>query len=199
MVKTVGLTGGIGSGKTVISKIFSLLGVPVYNADVESKKLLMSDAKIHTALLENFGESVFTNQLPDRQKIASIVFLQPTKLEVLNAIMHPRVREHFAHWSLSHSDKPYVIQEAAILFETGQWRNFNYTVVVTAPEDIRIKRVMVRDNAGYEMVKQRIDNQWTDDQKLELSSFSIQNDDNQRLLPQVLSIHQQILQLISHG
>jgi dephospho-CoA kinase len=198
-VKTVGLTGGIGSGKTVISKIFSLLGVPVYNADFESKKLLMSDAKIHAALFENFGESVFSNQLPDKQKIASIVFSQPAKLEVLNAIMHPRVREHFTHWSLNHSEKPYVIQEAAILFETGQWHSFNYTVVVTAPENIRIKRVMARDNLAYEMVKQRIDNQWTDHQKLELSSFSIQNDDNQRLLPQVLSIHQQILQLISHG
>jgi len=198
-VITVGLTGGIGSGKTLISKIFSLLGVPVYNADKESKKLLMGDLEIHQALLTNFGEAVFTNQLPDRQKIASIVFAQPVKLEVLNRIMHPHVRQHFTEWVLLNSELPYVIQEAAILFETGQWCNFDYTVIVTAPEDIRIKRVMTRDNSTYEAVKYRIDNQWTDEQKLELASFSIQNSDNQRILPQVLSIHQQILQFINHG
>lgn len=174
MTKVIGLTGGIGSGKSTIASYFSSLGVPVYIADDEAKKILYTPDAV-TEIKEAFGEDVFTDAMPDRQKIATLVFNNPDKLKTLNSIIHPKVKEHFLAWVQNNHNAPFVIKEAAILFESGSYKDCDKIILVTAPAEVRIMRVMQRDNITREKVVERMANQWEDSKKELLSDYIIHN------------------------
>ena len=176
MTKIIGLTGGIGSGKTTIANYFRELGIPVYIADDEGKKITESP-EILKSIKTIFGEEVFDNQKLNRQKVAQIVFENPKKLKQLNAIIHPEVKKHFKNWVSQHSNTPFVIKEAAILFESGSYKDCDLVISVVAPLELRIKRVMERDLVSREEVLKRINNQLTDAKRIEKSSFVIENSD----------------------
>jgi len=175
MTKIIGLTGGIGSGKTMVAKYIESQGIPVYIADEEAKKLMESQEVI-AEIIQTFGSEVLTsdNQI-DRKLLAQWVFNQPEQLSKLNHIIHPKVKQHFNHWVLSHPEAPFVVKEAAILFETGADQDCDSVITVTAPLETRIQRVMERDQTNRESVIQRMKNQWTDEQRLAKSKYHIRN------------------------
>ncbi|MCO6146484.1 dephospho-CoA kinase [Flavobacterium sp. NRK1] len=174
--KLIGLTGGIGSGKTTIANFFKSKCVPLYIADEEAKAILFTPEVIKE-VKEAFGESVFTDGLPDRAKIAALVFKEHDKLQILNGIIHPKVLKHFKAWMKQHSNAKFIIREAAILFESGSYKDCDKIILVTAPKEVRIKRVMERDNTTREKVLERMTAQWDDEKKAALSDFIIINDD----------------------
>lgn len=174
MTKKIGLTGGIGSGKSTIAQHFKSKGIPIYIADTEAR-LIMQDAKVVEAIKNTFGTAVYENNQLVREKLASIVFNNPEKLQVLNAIVHPAVRLHFENWLLTQNEHPFIIYESAILFETGSYKDFDAIITVTAPKEIRIERVIKRDNTTAEQVSKRMEAQWTDEQRTEKSDFVIEN------------------------
>ncbi len=174
MTKIIGLTGGIGSGKTTVAKQFMDAGIPVYIADEEAKKLLDS-SDIQSQIKSVFGTEVFEDERISRSKLAQLVFNQPEKLKQLNAIIHPAVKEHFQKWLESKQSEPYVIREAAILFESGTYHDCDLIISVIAPIEDRIARVMKRDQVDRTAVLARINNQWTDEQRIEKSNFIIEN------------------------
>lgn len=174
--KIIGLTGGIGSGKTTIARYFAGQGIPVYIADEEAKKILYLPQAIRE-VKEAFGEEVFTDGQPDRKKIADAVFGNPEKLKILNAIIHPKVGDHFKQWVHNNSGKGFVIKEAAILFESGSYKDCDKIILVTAPKEIRINRVMQRDGVTEAKVLERMEAQWDDDKKKTLSDYIIENID----------------------
>lgn len=190
---TVGLTGGIGSGKSLVAKIFAHLGIPVFDADTESKKILEEDLQIRDQLTEWFGPDIYKDGRPDRQKLARMIFSNPEKLSRMNALIHPRVMDRFISWCSENQNKPYVIHEAAILFESGFYRHMNTTILVTAPEIIRIARVKQRDKTTEESIRQRMHNQWSDEQKSPLAGYIIQNDGESPLIPKILEIHNKLI------
>lgn len=175
-IEIIGLTGGIGSGKTTIARFFAEQGVPVYIADEEAKKILYQPQAMQEVKAA-FGEAVFTDGQPDRRKIADAVFGNPDKLKTLNQIIHPKVAEHFKHWVHNNSHKGFVIKEAAILFESGSYKDCDKVILVTAPKEVRIKRVMQRDGVTQEKVVERMKAQWDDDKKRQLSDYVIENVD----------------------
>lgn len=189
--KIIGLTGGIGSGKTTIANYFADLGVPVYIADTEAKKIL-NFPEVVQEILQVFGEEVFTDNIPDRKKLASVVFNNPEKLKQLNAIIHPRVRQHFIDWAEQHKKERFVIKEAAILFESGSFKDCDKVILVTAPKEVRIKRVMKRDGVSKEEVLERMKNQWDEEKKKKLSDFIIENIDLEIAKNQVNTIYKTI-------
>ena len=174
MTKTIGLTGGIGSGKTTIATYFQSKGIPIYIADDEARKIMQSDDVIQ-AIKNTFGESIFENGILVRQKLAEIVFNDPAKLKELNAIVHPAVKEHYKTWLAEKKDFPYIIYEAAILFESGSYQNFDFIISVVAPLETRIARVIKRDSASREHILKRMEAQWTDEQRISKSDFVIEN------------------------
>jgi dephospho-CoA kinase len=185
--KIIGLTGGIGSGKTTIARYFEELGIPVYIADDEAKKILYLPEvieELHTA----FGDTIFTNSIPDKAKIAALVFSDKKQLLKLNAIIHPKVANHFKNWVLSNSGKLFVIKEAAILFESGSYKDCDLVILVTAPIEVRIERVMHRDQITRDKVLQRMENQWDDEKKSSLSDFIIDNTDLETAKIQAVAI-----------
>lgn len=189
----IGLTGGIGSGKTTVAGFFSKLGVPVYIADEEAKKILNMQETI-AELHNTFGSDIFTGDLPDRKKIAGIVFNNPDKLAILNAIIHPKVQLHFMEWVNSNSTYKFIIKEAAILFESGSYKQCDKIILVTAPIETRIKRVMKRDIITREEVLQRIANQWDEKEKIKLSDFIITNTTLQHAQTQAIQVYQSLNQ-----
>lgn len=176
MTKIIGLTGGIGSGKSTVASFFKELGVPVYIADDEAKKL-MEDPEIVSKVQSVFDENVIENNALNRKKIAELVFSAPEKLKKLNSVIHPEVKKHFLSWVKLNNNHPFVIKEAAILFESGTYKDCDKIIVVTAPEAVRIQRVMSRDKVSEDQVLERIKNQWTDEKKIQLSDYVIQNTD----------------------
>lgn len=174
MTKIIGLTGGIGSGKTTIANYFREAGVPVYIADDEAKKITQTP-EILDEIKKAFGDSIFDNSILNREKLSQIVFSDPEKLKLLNSIIHPAVRKHFENWILKHENAPFVIYEAAILFESGSYKNCDSIITVTAPIETRIKRVIQRDNTTRELVLKRINAQWNDEQRISKSDFVIEN------------------------
>lgn len=174
MTKIIGLTGGIGSGKTTIANYFKELGIPVYIADVEARKISESPEIVH-AIKEIFGDEVFNNEKLDRVKVAEIVFNNQAKLKQLNEIIHPAVKKHFENWVLKHSNFPFVVKEAAILFESGAYKDCDIVISVIAPLETRIQRVIQRDGATRDDVLKRIKNQWTDEERLSKSQYVIEN------------------------
>ena len=174
MTKIIGLTGGIGSGKTTIANHFIAAGIPVYIADDEARKIMQS-AEIIKEIKDLFGNAIFENGILNREKLAQIVFSNPEKLKLLNSIIHPAVKKHFDNWVLDHKNNSFVIYEAAILFESGSYKNCDKIITVTAPLETRIKRVIQRDKTTREQVLKRINAQWNDDQRIAKSDFVIEN------------------------
>ena len=184
----VGVTGGIGSGKSTVCSLFKCLEIPIFNADEAGRLLLAEDAKVREQVKDIFGDAIIVNGKPDRKKIAEIVFNNPEKLAQLNSVIHPAVRKSYANWT-TEQKSPYLIYEAAILFETGLYKQLDFTVLVIAPEQLRINRVMQRDGIDETTVRARIKNQWSDEEKKKLANFVITNDDATPLLPQIMEIH----------
>ena len=174
--RIIGLTGGIGSGKSTIAAFYESLGVPVYIADDEAKKILYTPAAT-AELAVAFGEGILSQGRPDKAKIASIVFNDDEKLEVLNRIIHPKVRQHFKDWVATNRESPFIIKEAAILFESGSYKDCDEIILVTAPKEIRISRVMKRDKITRGQVLERMAAQWDDEKKAALSNYIIMNVD----------------------
>ena len=184
----VGLTGGIGSGKTTIAKMFNKLGIPVYTADLEAKKLTNSSEKIKKELIELLGEDAYLNDKLNKKFVANLIFNNEDLLSKVNTIIHPRVAEHFEEWYKA-QDAPYCIKEAAILFENGAYKKCDYTILITAPLEIRIDRVIKRDSSTIQEVKSRIKNQWDDAKKSLLADFIIENIDLETSQQKVNDIH----------
>lgn len=189
----VGITGGIGSGKSYVAKVFKALGVPFYDADKEAKELMNTNPEIRDALVRAFGREVYDAKgRLNRSYLASQVFKDKDKLDRLNVIVHPIVIQHGADWSVSQTF-PYSLKEAALLFESGSYKQLDYTILVTAPEDVRIARVMQRDSVSRQDVLDRMSKQLPDEEKRALADFIIVNDGVESLLPQVLPLHEQFL------
>jgi len=186
----IGLTGNIGSGKTMVCQVFAKLGVPVFNADEEAKKIL-NGSSLRPHLIEAFGSSIIdTSNQVNRKDLAKLVFSDKEQLNKLNALIHPGVRAAFQNWCLDYQKEPYIIHEAAIIFENDISYLFDKIIVVSAPKNIRLKRVVERDSVNEIEVLARMSNQW-DDRKKELAAdFNIINDGKKLILPQVIKLHQ---------
>jgi len=189
MVLKIGLTGGIGSGKTTVAKIFSLLRVPVYYADEASIRLYHSNKELKADLQSNFGDEIYKDGVLNRSKLASLVFNDPLKLAILNKLVHPLTIKDAEAW-MERQTSAYVIKEAAILFETGSAKGLDFIIGVRAPEHLRISRVMHRDSLSREEVLTRMQRQMDEDNKMRLCDFIIENNEQQLVIPQVLSLHQ---------
>ena len=194
MTKIIGLTGGIGSGKSRVASAFAALGVPCYIADKEAKKLMQESPEVKQKLSALFGDKAYQDEKLNRTHIGDIVFRDPEKLKALNAIVHPAVGRHFAHW-LALQDAPYVIKEVAILFETGGQAFVDKSLLITAPLEVRIQRVMERDGCSKEAVLARIDNQWNDEQRISLADFVLENIDWRTTEQQIQVLHSRFLSL----
>jgi dephospho-CoA kinase len=186
-----GITGGIGSGKSTVCAVFELLGVPVYYADEESKKLF-TDSSVADKVVEKFGNTILKDGKIDRKLLGSIVFNDSQKLFMLNEIMHPAVKEHFNKWCALYNDYAYVLKEAAILFESESYKSVQKIITVTAPVELRIARVIKRDQALREDVMKRIASQISDEEKIKRSDFVLVNDEKELLIPEILKIHNQL-------
>ena len=173
-MKVIGLTGGIGSGKSTIARLFAALGIAVYDSDTEAKKLINTSAEIKKRIVEVFGAEAYAEGVYNRAYIADIVFRNPDKLAVLNSIVHPVLADDFNQW-VALQTSPYVIKEAAILFESGSYKNCDFIITVTAPETLRISRCMSRDGSTEAQVRARMAQQWTDAQRIALSDAVIEN------------------------
>lgn len=180
----IGLTGGIGSGKTTVSKIIEALGFPVFYSDLEAKKLMTNNPNVVAAVKSLFGTEAYANGDLNRTYLAQVVFNNPSLLKALNDIIHPEVRNAFEDFCMKNKTKKLIFNEAAILFETGAYKTFDFNVLVTAREELRIERVAKRDQISENQVRERMNNQWSDDRKLSLADFVIVND-NQELITQV--------------
>ena len=188
MTKIIGLTGGIGSGKTTVAKMFEQLGVPVYNSDLEAKRI-MQLPEIIILLKNNFGIEFFENGILNREKLADFVFKSPSKLDELNAIVHPFVKKDFDLWVKKNGNEKFIIKESAILFESKINNNCDKIITVIAPLDLRMQRVNERDNLSFDKIMSRINNQLSDEKKVENSDFIIENTDIEMTKTQVLKIY----------
>lgn len=192
----IGITGNIGSGKTTVSRLFELLGIPVFYADDEAKKVMTADPELIAGIQLEFGsEAYFADGTLNRKYIAGIVFNNPAQLQKLNSLVHPAVFRAFDAWVLQHSSAPYVLKEAAVLFESGSYKDCDYTILVTAPTPMRIARVMQRDGISEAEAQARNARQMPEEQKQALASFVLCNDNSQLIIPQVLALHEQFLTL----
>jgi len=188
-MKKIGITGGIGSGKTTVCNIFKLLGIAVFHADDEARNLQNNDPQIIEPLTELFGIHIYSqNGILDRKKLAAIIFNDQRALANVNAIIHPLVRRRFLEWVENNGNAPYVLYEAAILLESGYASDFDKNILILADENIRIDRVIRRDQTSVALIKQRIKNQMTDIQKIKMVDYTIENNDAKLLFPQILEL-----------
>lgn len=192
----VGITGGIGSGKTTVCQVFETLGIPVFYADRAGKFLMENDAVLINSIKELFGTDVYDGGVLNREKIASIVFKSPAILEDLNNIVHPAVIRYGRQWMES-QQTPYALKEAAIFFESGSYKDMDVMIGVYAPRKLRILRIVARDNVSQEKILERMSFQMDEEEKMKRCDFVITNDDVQAILPQVLGLHQMLLQKAS--
>lgn len=193
MTLKVGITGGIGTGKSFVSKIFKTMGIPFYNADLEAKLIMVKDNNIRMALVKAFGpETYFEDGSLNRVYLSKQVFDNSQRLEMLNNIVHPAVIRAGVDWSNAQNGA-YSLKEAALLYESGSYKKLDYTILVTAPEELRIARVMKRDKVSREEVLNRIQKQMPEEEKLKFADFVIHNDEQQPLLPQIINIHHTLL------
>jgi dephospho-CoA kinase len=190
---TIGLTGGIGSGKTTVSKLFSLLGIPCYSSDITAKNIVENNADVVEEIKKTFGSHLYKGAKLNREELADIVFKDKIELSKLNAIVHPAVFKDFEKWKDKNQHAEYVLKEAAILFESGSYKDCDYIVTIVAPLEHRIEMIMKRDNISREKVLERVNNQWSDEEKIKHSAFVIHNNNKELLIPQILSIHEDII------
>lgn len=189
MTLTVGVTGGIGSGKTTVCRVFQLLGVPVFEADTVAKNLYNTNSEIKSGLIHLFGANIYTPEgLLNRKKLASLIFTNEIHLAKVNELVHPVVRAAFENWLKMHKNAPYVIHEAAILFESGFYKMMDFTLLVTAPENERIARVMARDGVTGQMVRERMQKQWSEEKKEKLAGKVLVNDNKNLIIPEIIQI-----------
>ena len=191
-MKVVGLTGGIGSGKSTVARIFQTLGIPVYNSDQRAKDLYSESSVLKSAMISNFGPDIYQEGKINRPKLAQIIFSDRAKLEVVNSLVHPLLEKDFLNWK-SMQNSAYVVREAAILVESGGYKNCDYVVVVTAPVDIRVSRVVQRDRSTREDVLQRMKSQLPEEEISKHAHFCIRNNGDESLIEQVCRIHSDIL------
>ena len=192
MALKVGITGGIGSGKSTVCNIFKILGIPVFEADLVAKSLINSNSNIRNGLIELFGKNIYNeNNLVNRKMLANLIFNDDNLLDKVNRLIHPEVRNEFVKWQ-ELQNQEYAIHEAAILFESGFYKMMDYTILVTAPEEIRIERVTKRENISAELVKIRMEKQWPDKEKRILASIELVNDNKNLLIPQILEIDKKL-------
>jgi len=183
----IGLTGGIGSGKSTVCRVFETLGIPVYYADDAAKKLMNTNDELKKSIITHFGKESYNNEGLNRKYLASIVFNNKEKLDLLNSLTHPITIIDAQNW-IKKQHSPYIIKEAALLFESGAAENLNYIIGVFAPENLRIKRVVERDHLTVDEVMKRINRQIEEDIKMKLCDFIISNDEQQLVIPQVLEL-----------
>ncbi len=188
-MKLIGLTGGMGSGKTTVAGFFQELGVPVYIADDAGKRLMTSSPEVRDRIIALLGPQAYINSTPDRKFIASRVFTSEENLKKLNQIIHPAVEQDFKEWSSS-KNAPYIIYEAAILFESGGYKKCDAVILVTAPKKLKIERLLKRDQSSLEEIEARMQHQWTDEKKRPLSQFEIINTDFLNTKEQVQIVHE---------
>lgn len=189
----IGLTGGIGSGKTYVSEVFKALGIPIYNSDINARILMNTDVDLIQQVKHLLGVNAYgIDQLINRKYISKVVFKDKSKLSALNAIVHPLVLSHFKTWAECQKS-PFVIFEAAILYEAGYERHLDAVITVYAPIELRIKRVVLRDNISEELVKERINNQISDEIKVKKADYVIKNEGHALLLPQIMDIYNKLL------
>ena len=190
----VGLTGGIGSGKSTVAQIFEVLGIPVYYADISAKKLMNEDAQLRSAITTIFGEQAYVKNILDRKYISSIVFSDPAKLQQLNALVHPATKKDGETW-MQLQTSPYAIHEAALIFEAKVSDRLDLVIGVSSPEELRIKRAMGRDKINRDEVLKRMDQQLDEELKMSKCDFVLINDEQQLLIPQVLELHEKLISL----
>lgn len=196
----VGITGGIGSGKTTVCKVFEVLGIPIFYADTEAKNMMVEDELLIEAIKSTFGEeSYFEEGKLNNKHIAGIVFNNEAELAKLNALVHPAVFRAFDRWEANvNPNAPYTLKEAALLFESGSYKMCDTTILVTAPANVKINRVMQRDNSTAEQVKARMDKQMSDDEKAKMANHFIMNDEAHSIIEQVLALHKEFLNLAAN-
>ncbi len=188
----IGITGGIGSGKSMVAGIFSVLGIPVFDADAEAKKIMHGNAQLRAEIIQTFGPEIYPEGQLNKKALAAIVFNDPYKLEQLNALVHPHAIAEAEAWSLR-QHAPYTVKEAALFFEAGSAIGIDYMIGVYSPRHIRINRVMKRDHVSREEVLARMNRQIDEEIKMKLCDFVILNNEEELLIPQVLKLHQRFL------
>lgn len=193
----VGITGGIGSGKSTVSYIFSVLGIPIYDADSRAKYLMAHQESLKNAIRQAFGEEAYSEKGElNRSFLAAQVFNDSEKVKLINNLVHPEVAKDYLHW-LSQQKSPYVVREAALMIESGAYKHLDKLITVFAPEELRIKRIQARDpQRSQAEIKAIISKQIPEEEKLKLADFVIYNDEEHPLIPQVLTLHHQFIQLV---
>jgi len=194
MVLRLGLTGGIGSGKSTVAQIFEVLGIPVYNADISAKKIMNEDKGLRSSIINIFGEQAYENNILNRKYISSIVFSDPAKLQQLNALVHPATKKDGEKW-MQKQTSPYAIHEAALIFEAKVSDRLDLVIGVSSPLELRIKRAMERDKVSREEVLKRMDQQLDEKLKMNKCDFVLINNEQQLLIPQVLELHEKLIGL----
>ncbi|MEP7255597.1 MAG: dephospho-CoA kinase [Ferruginibacter sp.] len=188
----IGITGGIGSGKSTVAKVFEVLGIPVYYADDAAKRIMNEDEELKEKIRQQFGNEVYKDEKLDRKKLADIVFNAPEKLNQLNALVHPATIKDAERW-MQKQTTAYTIKEAALIFESGAQEQLDLVIGITAPAPLRIQRTMQRDGITREEVIARMDKQMDEEIKMKLCDFVLKNDEQEMLLPQVLELHNKLL------
>ncbi|AHM60728.1 dephospho-CoA kinase [Flammeovirgaceae bacterium 311] len=191
----IGITGGIGAGKSTVCKVFAALGIPVYDADSRAKRLLVEDRELVVQIQHQFGaEAYFSDGSLNRVWLAAQVFSKPKELALLNSLVHPRVGLDFESWYQQQQQAPYILKEAALLFESGSYKNLDAVITVTAPQALRLRRTIMRDeHRSREQVEEIMQRQLPEEERIERSQFKIVNDEHSLVLPQVLRLHRQFL------
>ncbi|PWJ36099.1 dephospho-CoA kinase [Sediminitomix flava] len=192
MAKQIGITGGIGVGKSIVCRIFQNLGIPIYDADSMAKKLMVEDEVLIQGIISEFGsESYSINGELNRSYLANVVFHDAEKVKILNHLVHPRVAKHYQNWVISNNKAPYLLKEAALLFESGGAKVLDEIIVVTAPLDVRINRVLQRDpHRDKNQILAIIEKQMSEEEKIKMSDHILQNDDSSLLIPQIMKLHE---------
>ncbi len=190
MIK-VGITGGIGSGKTLICQVFEKLGAPVFYADIEAKKILNHDKTVVDKVSSIFGADIYDEAGINKAKLSEVIFNNQEALNTINSIVHPVVKAHFQNW-LSNLKTPYAIEEAAILVETGSYKDLDVNILVYAPKELRISRAMARDGKPRKEIEERMKNQMPDEEKFQKVNEVIYNDNSRMVIPQILEIHERL-------
>ncbi|MDD4372928.1 MAG: dephospho-CoA kinase [Bacteroidales bacterium] len=191
----IGITGNMGSGKSLVCSIFAKLGIPVFNADQQTK-LLYSENDIRLKIQKQYGKSIYhANGKLNKIKLAKLIFNNPFAMQFIRELMYPRLYKRFEEWATEQQKQqfPYVLYEAALIFENDFQSHFDFTILITAPEAIRVERIKERDKFTVSEIRQRMDHQWPETKKLELADFVIQNDGKTMLIPQVLEVHKKLL------
>lgn len=194
----IGITGGIGSGKSTVAHVFEVLGIPVYYADREAKKMMNEDEVLKQQILQEFGNAAYENGMLNRKHLASVVFAKKEKLAVLNSIVHPATIRHGKEW-MAKQTSPYAIKEAALIFESGTQEFFDYIIGISAPLHLRIHRAMQRDNVTREEIQRRMQNQIKEEIKMRLCDFVVKNDEQELVIVQVLALDKKLRELAAEA